>query len=125
MEISNLTSYWQKIMAANSATESTTSTSTSTSGQAANAFAAYDTYIPSSETGDEILCSDNYNDIASQSRSMMPPPPPPEMSSDDSSYSNSSSSNSTSTTSSVSSIATDTDDSVSETDAALMTAFLL
>ena len=97
-EISNLTSYWQKIMAANSATESTTSTSTSTSGQAANAFAAYDTYIPSSETGDEILCSDNYNDIASQSRSMMPPPPPPEMSSDD---------------------------SVSETDAALMTAFLL
>ncbi len=115
MEISNLTSFWQKVQTAQSADEDITSNLSSTSGQAAEEYAAYDRYIPSNETGDEIFCSDNYNDILSQNRSMMPPPPPPEMNSDDSSTSTTETDSSTT--------ATDTDTTVDETDTAIASSF--
>lgn len=117
MEISNLTTYWQKIQSAKSAAEDSSSVSSSTA-QAASESAAYDMYIPSNETGDEIFCSDNYNDIMSQNRPMMPPPPPPEMSSEE----DSSSDSSTSATDSLTT-ATDSSSTVDKTDAAIASSF--
>lgn len=76
MEINNLTSYLQKLTQLDSTTSNTYNT-----GQNQTTVTmpteGVDMYIPSGDSGSEVLTSDNYNDILSQMSQMMPPPPPP------------------------------------------------
>ncbi len=76
METNTLSSYFQKLQElASVANASTLPQQTQTNIPTTDT--STDMYIPSGDTGDEILCSDNYNNLANQKSQMMPPPPPP------------------------------------------------
>lgn len=80
MEISSLTSYFQRLQELKNVTNTQTTSSQEIYSQPTSQTIQTDMYIPSGETRTEPIPSENYNNMFKNMGQIMPPPQPMDMS---------------------------------------------